>query len=120
MDKGIEKRKYPRIDVKLPLSFREFYNGSADKISESRSLNISQEGLCMFVDKFISLSHRVIVSIDFPLNEQPVEVIARVVWERMTKEGMLIGTKFIDIKKDTKKQLSELLETEMWTHVGAA
>ena len=117
MDQILDIRKSPRVDIKLPVQFKEINKGSIEHRGKSSSLNISHEGICIHIDKFISISHRLDLEINLPFQDNPVEILVRIIWEHMTQEGMLIGAKFLGMKKETIYLVDEMIETEMFATV---
>ncbi len=110
MNLKTEKRKHPRMNLRCPVKFRELFNGKTGEEAEFHAINLSQGGICLYLDKFISLSHRLILGVELPGRDEPVDVIARVIWEQETPVGMKIGAKFIDVDRKANQEISEAIE----------
>ena len=109
---NVEKRKYPRFDVDLPI---EYYPIDSPACSRGRTLNISEGGLLIYLSEQMEISKclllRLFSSLGSELNR--IESLAEVVWVDMhmeEKEGdYRSGMAFVDISPEDMAKLKNLL-----------
>lgn len=90
--KGFERRRFPRINVSVPINCRILTNISIgdfkvleNRIYQGRTRNVSLKGLCIKTDKQIPADTIVEIKIDFP--EQQVKAVGRVIWSKEIKKS---------------------------------
>ena len=104
-----EKRRYPRLDIHLPIECDQM------KSSITHTGNISEGGLLIFFPKQMNVSQylrlKVFFSLDSELNA--VKALAEVVWmnNHLSKgrENYPYGVKFIDISPEDRTKLRNFI-----------
>lgn len=108
MRKFNEKRKHPRINVSIPLQYKEL-RGNSYLSKGTLTKNISESGIKFISDSFISLAHRLIVEINLPSNPKPVKAISRVVWIKKLDAGnnYEVGNQFLAMTREDEAIISD-------------
>ena len=107
MDKSIEKRKNPRVEVRWPINL-----SNDQETIEGETVNISSDGISLCCDDPLALNSIYNISI-MPLNQSIIEIKGKIVWsdcygiEDETTYG--IGVCFIEISEKDQKRFNELL-----------
>jgi len=111
MENSLEKRKDPRINIAIPLRYKEMY-GKSYLAKGALTKDISNGGVRFNCDKFISLAQRLILEIALPSASQPVRVISKVVWIKKLNTGNAyeIGNHFIAATSKDETTISSYLE----------
>ena len=98
-----EKRNYLRREAKLNFTYK--VKGSDTKEEKSITKNIDSGGICGLVDEKIKKGVWLELNIYLPTKEEPISVIAKVVWTADKKDDKIdVGIKFeeIDLRMKTK------------------
>ncbi len=101
----IEKRRYPRIDIHLPIECDQM------KSSITHTGNISEDGLLIFFPEQMDVSQYLRLKLFFFLDSElnAVKTLAKVVWmdNHLSKdrENYSYGVKFIDISPEDRTKL---------------
>ena len=110
MDKEIELRKHPRIDVSWPVTV--FWEN--DKM-EGESRNISSEGLFIHCSKPLPLNKVFDISLN-PPEHQALGLKGKVIWSDMygieggTKPDVYgLGVCLVDLSEEDKRQIKKIL-----------
>lgn len=101
--KGEERRRFPRINAKIPVEYRILstltsldFEVLEHKTFKNYTKNISSQGLCINTDRIIPNSTILELVIKFP--EQPVKAIAKVIWSNELEPGKFYtGVQYIAI-----------------------
>jgi len=107
-----EKRKHPRVDLNLPLEYRE---SSAPHVSGALVVNASESGLLVHSIKNIPTGTKLNIAVLFPKRFElsNLEVLAEIVWKDIhleeNLEGYHFGLKFIHISDEDRQKLKQLL-----------
>jgi c-di-GMP-binding flagellar brake protein YcgR len=103
-----EKRKYPRVDIDLPLK----YSSTNLIFKYGRAVNASQGGLLVLLPEEMGIGQRLGLKIFFPSHSEfnTLETSVRVVWKdvHLRKDwawDYRTGVKFVDV---SPKHISEL------------
>jgi len=86
-----ERRKYPRKEVVTNVSYRVVMPSGG----EGLTMNISEGGLCLVLEK--ELPKGTILEIKFELpgnNSVPIETYVKIIWQKKIDRGFLTGVKF--------------------------
>ena len=81
-----EKRKHPRIDIRIPLRYKEL-RATSPVSKGALTKNLSAGGVRFHSDKFISLSCRMILEINLPFISKPLRAISKVAWIKKLPAG---------------------------------
>lgn len=107
-----DKRKHPRLDVKVTAKFRVPTNKM--DISMASIKNVSGGGLCLLTNS--NLTDGQIIQVEFGLPSEGATIIAagEVVWispldEKDVKFKYQFGIKFIEIDKDRQKTINKFV-----------
>lgn len=88
-----ERRRYPRKEFVTKVNYFVITTPSGSGLIK----NISEGGICMFVEKILLPS--TILKLEFNLPEQneaiSIEAIGKVVWIKEVEGGYLVGVQFI-------------------------
>jgi hypothetical protein len=104
-----EKRKFPRLDIRIPLQYREV---RGDHISMGTlTRNLSEGGFCFVIDRFLPLHSHLVIETILPGVEKPIKAVSKIAWIRKMPYGdeYEVGGQFLDITKPDRKVLSESL-----------
>ncbi|MCK4463353.1 MAG: PilZ domain-containing protein [Candidatus Omnitrophica bacterium] len=106
-----EKRKQPRIDVRIPLTYKEL-RATSTVSKGALTKNLSVGGVKFHSDGFISLSCRMILEINLPLISKPLRAISKVAWIRKLPAGedYEIGNQFLDMKKEDRSMITDFIK----------
>lgn len=104
-----EKRKHTRLDVRVPVNYKELRN--QESIKGTLTKNLSEGGVKFNTDKFISLACRMIVEMTLPTSPKPIRAISKVAWIKKLPLGddYEIGNQFLDMTKDDKARINDYL-----------
>ncbi len=105
-----EKRKYSRIDARVPLQYRELGGDRSQKGAVTK--NLSEGGVKFHTDKFISLACRMVVELALPTSSKPIRAISKVAWIKKMPVGdsYEIGNQFLDMSKEDKGMISDFVK----------
>ena len=85
-----EKRTCPR----KTLVTKATYKVSVHSKGETLTQNISEGGLCLILNRKLSPGATLELKIDMPGKDaKPIEILAKVVWQKKTEMGFLTGLK---------------------------
>jgi hypothetical protein len=90
-DKNKEKRSHPRKTLVTKVNYSITMHSKGETLTQ----NISEQGLCLILDREIPPGAVLEIKLDFPGKESnPLETRAEVVWQKETEMGFLTGLKF--------------------------
>jgi len=104
-----EQRKYPRLNMSLPIQFREI--GEFDKLPcETISKDISKGGVRFIAQKFIPVGNRLVVNIVFEPHTEVVRTIVKIVWIRRERyrDTYELGCQFVHIGEEARDRIYRL------------
>jgi|GEM_PF-817465 len=103
-EKDQEKRQYPRIEANAYLDYN-----TSDKVLLFHAIeNISLGGVSISAPLVEEVGSIVEMSINFPEEDEVVELRGEVVWARI-EEHAKMGIKFIDVSDEVREKLKTLL-----------
>ncbi len=106
-----EKRKHPRLDIRIPLTYKEL-RATSPVSKGALTKNLSVGGVKFHSDRFISLSCRMVVEINLPSISKPLRAISKVAWIRKLQAGgdYEIGNQFLDMRKDDRSLITDFIK----------
>lgn len=107
----IEKRKFPRANVALPLHYKELQrNIPSDRNVLTR--NLSEGGARFNIDEFIPLQCRLVLEVYLPFTPKPIRAISKVVWIKKlpVRDEYEIGTQFLNMTKEDNEIISNYIK----------
>jgi len=110
MNFPIERRRFPRVETKLPLKYKMI--GKLRFCSMTYTKNISVGGAKFIVDRYINFADRIVVEITLAGQYTPVRVIAKVAWiQKMPyNDNYIIGGHFVDMSRKDKRILGQYID----------
>ena len=96
----IERRKYPRFELKLEAKYKVMSDEEIHKLGRTR--NISAEGICFESEEKLDEGVHVELKVDLGDNRPPVSIIGEIRWFKEMKDAKkkyISGLKLIDIPK---------------------
>ncbi len=109
---NIERRKYPRFSIDLPIEYRVI---DSPVIHTGRALNASEGGLLVYLPEKMKVGQQLALKLFFHSGVQMniIEMIGEVIWIDMHLEmnwgDYRIGLKFIDISSENLHRLKDFL-----------
>lgn len=114
MSEYIERRKYERINVNIPIKYREIISDDIITreilLCNSRCINISRGGMRILTAEKWSGNEDRLVEAEFVMSGRVIRLIARVVWESFdSSTGMnRSGIEFIVIKSGDLEVIGQI------------
>jgi len=104
------RRQYARIKASIPLRFKKL-DGNDYIESSATTKDLSEGGAKFQIDKFISLSSRLIIRLKFPLSPDPIKVVSKVAWiKKLPVDGIYeVGNHFLAMSKADESALTAYL-----------
>ena len=121
----LEKRKYPRLNIDLPVK----YSRTNLFFRYGRAVNVSQGGLLVFLPEEMGIGQRLALKLFFPFPSNSefntVETSVQVVWMdiHLRKDrtwDYQTGVKFIDLSQENMNKLKNFLGNVARTPAGTA
>jgi c-di-GMP-binding flagellar brake protein YcgR len=118
MEKGtspLERRKYPRMSLDLPLEYRVM---NAPYAHGGLVVNASEVGLLINSIKNIPIGSKLNIAVLFPKGFELTnfEVFAEIIWKDLyweeDWEGYRYGLRFIKILEEDRRKLKQLLSSQ--------
>ena len=111
-----EKRKFPRIESRFPLKYKDLrrmgeeYRGTVSK-------NVSEGGIRFRSDRFISLACRLVVELSLPSITKPIRAVSKITWIKKLPAGddYEVGNQFLEISREDKEVIREYVREELET-----
>ncbi len=110
---GLERRKCPRLDEKMPLVYQTHENLEGKTCSTK---NISSGGFCFETERPVYHGDVLWVQIYKPVEtgltrRAPISTIAKVAWvRRINPEKYESGLEFVDIRERDREEIAEHVE----------
>lgn len=106
-----EKRKYRRVDIAIPLRYKEL-RGNSYLSKGTLTKNISEGGVRFRTHKFLSLACHLVVEMSLPSIAKPVKSIAKVAWIKKLPAGddYEVGNQFLAMSNEDESVLSEYMK----------
>jgi hypothetical protein len=109
---SFEKRKYPRIDVDLPIE----YGISEPSIKQGRVVNASEGGLLLYLPERMEIGQHLVVKLFFSSDTklETLQALVQVVWidllyMKSDWGDYRTGVMFVDISPDGLNKLKNFL-----------
>jgi len=108
---GFENRRYPRIDIRLPIEY------SLIKSSITHTGNISESGLLIYFPEEMDVNQYLRLKLFFSVGSEldTIKMLAEVVWKnnRLSKDREFYpyGVKFVDISPEDGTKLKNFLRS---------
>ncbi len=105
-----ERRRYPRAETNLPISYKNLRSVGEAPVSSS-TRDISEGGARFKTNEFISLACRLVLEISIPTSPKPVKAISKVAWIKKlpTGDNYEIGNHFLEITKEDKSRIMDYM-----------
>lgn len=109
-DKTIEKRRFPRIGFRIPVSFH--IRGTSQQLA-TLSRNISEGGMGLSTDQF--LAPESLISLEFSLLQRFFTLYARTKWIASvpSSENYHFGLEFLEIQPEDREDISDFIKLKM-------
>jgi c-di-GMP-binding flagellar brake protein YcgR len=109
-----ERRKYPRAETNLPISYKNLRTAGQAPAS-STTKDLSEGGARFKTSEFISLACRLVLEISIPTSPKPVKAISKVAWIKKmpTGDNYEIGNHFLEITKEDKARILEYVSSSV-------
>ena len=94
----IERRKYPRFELKLDAKYKVMTDEEVYKLGKTR--NISAEGICFESDEKLDKRVHVNLEVDLGDSSSPVSIIGEIRWSKEMKDAKkryVNGVKLINV-----------------------
>jgi hypothetical protein len=120
-----EKRRYPRLDLKLPILYRVLGAG-ASKIPSTvrpyllaRTTNVSPLGLCLNLSEQLSVGTVLALSIHVLDNRERFSAVGQVLWTQSSDMPghWLTGVQFVVVEGDTVKKEHQTRMESLMLHL---
>jgi c-di-GMP-binding flagellar brake protein YcgR len=105
-----EKRKYSRINARLPLQFKDIQR-PIEAYAGSLTKDISEGGIRFVSNEFLSIFTRLLLEISIPSFSRPIKAISKVAWIRKVPRSSQynVGLKFMDMTEEDSKHLASFI-----------
>lgn len=105
-----ERRKFPRINARLPLQFKDIQR-PIETFSGTLTKDISEGGVRFISSEFLSIFTRLLIEASIPSFSRPIKSISKVAWIRKVPHGSQydIGVQFMDMTEEDRKQLASFI-----------
>lgn len=109
-----EKRRFPRVKVRIPVRYKEVRDGAESVAVDSLTCDVSAGGLRFTTDKLISKARNLLLELDIPNLIHPVKAVSRVAWvEKTNVDGHYeIGSEFMEITEKDRELIAKFLKTK--------
>lgn len=113
LDSSEDKRKFKRLDARIPLQYKEL--GGAKIAQGTLTKNLSEGGVRFTSDKFISLACRLVVEMSLPAMQKPVRAISKIAWIKKvpSDDGYEVGNQFLDMTKEDRAVISGFINNSL-------
>jgi len=108
---NIERRRYPRINVDLPIE----YNHTTIEIQQARTGNASEGGLLLYLQERMELGQQLRMKLFFPSDSGlgSIETLVEIVWMDIYLEKdwreYRTAVRFVDISPEDLERLKDFL-----------
>ena len=107
-----DKRRFPRLDYGLLTELVQ--SGDGGRAQEALAVDFSLSGMKLSVSHVLDARRPVMVRLHIPANDieafqgqQPVEVPARVIWQREEENGRMVGIEFENVPSASQDKLRQ-------------
>jgi uncharacterized protein (TIGR02266 family) len=106
-----EKRKFVRLDVRVKVEY-QIVPSTQDKI-RSFTKNLSQGGICLFLDSDLEKDTLLDLKLSIPEQSQPILATGKVVWVDSFRVGdsegdhLEAGIEFVDIFDEDRAKIAK-------------
>lgn len=109
-----EKRRFPRVKVRIPVRYREVRDGAESVAVDSLTCDVSAGGLRFTTDKLVSNACSLLLELDIPNLIHPVKAVSRVACvEKTNADGHYeIGSEFMEITEKDRELIAKFLNTK--------
>lgn len=107
-DVGAEKRKYPRVEEKIPVLYQV---PGGEQVEEGSTHDISAGGVCFESDVFVPSASAMEVQINKPIDGGlkailPIHANVKVIWIKQSETGKYkLGLEFTSIEEKHRKEI---------------
>lgn len=108
----LEKRRFVRLDVRVKVDY-EIVQSPQEKF-KSFTKNLSQGGICLFLDNYLKKDTLLDLKLHVPDQTQPLEATGKIVWidtfkigDKDAKEHFEAGIEFVDISQEDKDKIGK-------------
>ncbi|MFH1847792.1 MAG: PilZ domain-containing protein [Candidatus Omnitrophota bacterium] len=111
-DRFSERRKSPRASISIPVGYKKLRE--APKAAKgSLTKDVSTGGIRFVTDEFLSLTARLVLTIELPIPSRSVSAVCRVAWIKKLPlaDRYEIGNQFLEMSRDDKERLEEYLSS---------
>ena len=111
MSNNSEKRKHPRVDVSVPLRYKEL-RGKKYLADGTMTKNVSEGGVRFRANRFISLACHLLVEMKLPSLAKPIKAVSKVAWIKKlgTDNDYEIGNHFLALSNEDEEALSKYVK----------
>jgi c-di-GMP-binding flagellar brake protein YcgR len=111
---GIERRRFQRFGCCMPAQCKQLGN-IRDDILGALTKDVSEGGTRLVTHNFIPVNSRIVLVLSFPLRNQSVKIVSKVVWTRRfeTLSRYDLGIEFIDMTSKGRGDISFLLKSKV-------
>lgn len=105
-----ERRKFPRINARIPLQFRDIQR-PIETYAGSLTKDISENGVRFSSSEFLSIFTRLLLEISVPSFSRPIKAISKVAWiQKAPRSNQYnVGLQFMDMTEDDRKHLTSFI-----------
>lgn len=106
----MEKRRHPRADMKLVVSYR--VSEEVDNTDISQTKNVSLGGMLLTTNKYFKPGTQLAVGIRLLADAHPINLLGRVVESREVVKNLIYDTRLeiLSIDKEHKEMLKKAVE----------
>lgn len=103
-----EKRRYPRVDFRIPIQYRNL-RSNVETVLTALNKDLGEGGICFISNEFLSLASRLVLEISLPNLARPIKVISKVAWVKKASlnDQYQIGSQFLEMTNEDKKQIQK-------------
>ena len=105
----MEKRRFPRIQVRLPAVYR-----SAHRTMDAFVSNLSQGGLAITSPEVDNAGTECQVSVFLPGQEKRLELRGHIIWSDMVADEPIMGFCFDDLTREQRAALANFLLARLY------
>lgn len=107
-----ERRQQPRVNTTMSVQYRGIRQAD-DSVVNAISRDVSNGGVRLMVNEFISVFTRLVLDIALPSAPKPVRVVSKVAWIRKRPYGEQyeVGAQFMDMSEEDKKGIFDFVES---------
>ena len=117
----MERRQYPRLDVKFPVKFMISDGKGGTRVYEAAGKDISAGGLCMEMalsskeaaEKVYESKGRLNMEIAVEGLGMPIKTEGSIVWLRKDKDNDILGIFFNNISKQNREALASFVSSRL-------